>query len=83
MYHVGYHKGHRPSSIRKPPVEPATSITVQHNGVHHGYAYQDKGMAPEVPTTGIKQLETLTGVKVKRVRHDGAKKYVTNGLKAW
>jgi len=32
MYHVGYHKGHRPSSIREPPVEPATSITVQHAG---------------------------------------------------
>jgi len=30
MYHVGYHKGHRPSSIREPPVEPATSITVPH-----------------------------------------------------
>ena len=30
MYHVGYHKGHRPSSIREPPVESATSITVQH-----------------------------------------------------
>jgi len=29
MYHVGYHKGHRPSSIRKAPVESATSITVQ------------------------------------------------------
>jgi len=29
MYHVGYHKGHRPSSIREPPVESATSITVQ------------------------------------------------------
>jgi len=30
MYHVGYHKDHRPSSIRKPLVESATSITVQH-----------------------------------------------------
>jgi len=29
MYHVGYHKGHRTSSIREPPVESATSITVQ------------------------------------------------------
>jgi len=33
--------------------------------------------------TRIKQLEMLTGVKVKRVRHDGAKEYVTNDLKAW
>jgi len=40
------------------------------------------GMAPEVLKTRIKQLETLTGVKVKRVRHDGAKEYVTNDLKA-
>jgi len=30
MYHVGYHNGHRPSSIREPPVESATSITEQH-----------------------------------------------------
>jgi len=29
IYHVGYHKGHRPSSIREPPVETATSITVR------------------------------------------------------
>jgi len=29
MYHVGYHKGHRPTSIRIPLVEPATSITFQ------------------------------------------------------
>jgi len=29
MYHVRYQKGHRPSSFREPPVEPATSITVQ------------------------------------------------------
>jgi len=42
-----------------------------------------KGMAPEVLKMRIKQLETLTGVEVKRVRHDGAKEYVTNDLKAW
>ena len=30
MYHVGYHEGHRPSSIREPPVESPTSITVRH-----------------------------------------------------
>jgi len=32
MYHLGYHKGHRPSSIRDPPVESATSTTSQHWG---------------------------------------------------
>ena len=42
-----------------------------------------KGMAPEVLKTRIKQLETLTGVKEKLVRHDGAKEYVTNDLKPW
>jgi len=42
-----------------------------------------KGMASEVLKTRIKQLETMTGVKVKRVRHDGAKKYLTHDLKAW
>ena len=42
-----------------------------------------KGMAPEVLKTPIKQLETLTGVTVKRVRHEGAKEHVTNDLKAW
>jgi len=34
MYQVGYHKGHRPSSIREPPVESATSITVQQRGIN-------------------------------------------------
>jgi len=42
-----------------------------------------KGMASEVLKTRIKQLETLTGVKEKLVRHDGAKEYVTNDLKPW
>ena len=32
-----------------------------------------KGMAPDVLETHIKELKTLTGTKVKRVRHDGAK----------
>jgi len=32
MYHERYHKGHRPSSIREPPVKSATSSTVQHHG---------------------------------------------------
>jgi len=44
---------------------------------------QKKGMAPKVFQTRIKQLKTLMGVKVKRVRHDVAKKYVTNDLKTW
>jgi len=41
-----------------------------------------KRMAPEVLKTRIKRLGTLTGVIVKRVRHDGAKEYVINDLKA-
>jgi len=41
------------------------------------------GMASQVLKTRIKQLETLTGVHVKRVRHDGAKEYLTNDVKAW
>jgi len=40
-------------------------------------------MASQVLKTRIKQFETLTGVHVKRVRHDGAKEYLTNDLKAW
>jgi len=42
-----------------------------------------KGMATEVLKTRIKELQTMTGVKVKRVRHDGAKEYLTHDLKAW
>jgi len=42
-----------------------------------------KGMASQMLKKRIKQLETLTGVHVKRVRHDGAKEYLTNNLKAW
>jgi len=42
-----------------------------------------KGMASQVLKTRIKQLETLTCVNVKRVRHDGAKENLTNDLKAW
>jgi len=42
-----------------------------------------KGMALDVLKTRIKQLETLTGTKVRRVRHDGDKEYVTKDLKAW
>jgi len=40
------------------------------------------GKAPKVLKTRIKHLETLTGVTVKRVRHDSAKQYVTHDLKA-
>jgi len=42
-----------------------------------------KGMAPDVLTTRIKQLERQTGVIVKRVRRESTKKYVTTDLKAW
>ena len=42
-----------------------------------------KGMASQVLKTRIKQLETFTSVHVKRVRHDGAKEYLTNDVKAW
>jgi len=31
----------------------------------------------------MKTLETLTGLKVKRVRHDGAMEYVSHDLRAW
>jgi len=41
-----------------------------------------KEMAPDVLKPHIKQLETLTGIKVKRVRHHAAKKYVTMDVKA-
>ena len=44
MYHVGYHKSHRPSSIREPPVESATSITVQHRLVHSGETWPTLSM---------------------------------------
>jgi len=42
-----------------------------------------KGMVPDVIKARITQLETLTGLKIKRVRHDGAKEYVSHDLKAW
>jgi len=37
MYHLGYHRGHRPSSIRESPVDLAMSISVQQK-------VQDKNM---------------------------------------
>jgi len=42
-----------------------------------------QGMVPDVLKARIKQLETLNGLKVKRVRHDGAKQYVSRDLQAW
>ena len=42
-----------------------------------------EGMAPDELNTRIKQLEILTGTKVKRVYHVGAKEYVSKDLKAW
>ena len=33
LYHLGYHGGHRPSSIREPQVESETTITVQHSSL--------------------------------------------------
>jgi len=42
-----------------------------------------KGMVPDVIKARITHLETLIGITVKRVRHDGAKEYVSHDLKAW
>jgi len=39
-----------------------------------------KGMAPNVLKARTNQLETLSGAKVKLVRHDGAKEYLTKNL---
>jgi len=44
---------------------------------------KSEAMVPDVLKSRIKQLETLTGLKVKRVRHDGAKVYVSRDLQAW
>jgi len=44
---------------------------------------KSKVMVPDVLKARIKQLETLTGLKVKRVRHDGAKEDVSRDLQAW
>ena len=37
-----------------------------------------KGMVPDVIKTRNNKLETLTGLSVKRLRHDGAKEYVSH-----
>jgi len=42
-----------------------------------------KDMATEMLKTRIMELETMTGVNLMRVRHDGAKEYLTHDVKAW
>jgi len=42
-----------------------------------------KGMVSDVIKTRMTQLETLARLKVKRVRHNGAREYVSHDLKAW
>jgi len=42
-----------------------------------------KGILPDVIQARTTQLATLTGLKVKRGRHDSAKEYVSHDLKAW
>jgi len=42
-----------------------------------------KKMGPGVIKARKRHLETLTGLKEKRVRHGGAKEYVSHDLKAW
>jgi len=44
---------------------------------------KSKGMVPDVLKARIKHLETLTGLQVKRVCHDGAKEDVSRDLQAW
>jgi len=44
---------------------------------------KSKGMVPDVLKARIKQIEAQTGLKVKRVRHDGAKEYIGRDLQAW
>ena len=44
---------------------------------------KSKGMVTDVLKARIKQLKTLTGLKVKRARHDGAKEYVSRDPQAW
>jgi len=44
---------------------------------------KSKGMVPDVLKARIKQRVTLTGLQVKRVRHDGAKEYGSRDFQAW
>jgi len=44
---------------------------------------KSKGMVLDVLKARIKPLETLTGLRVKRVRHDGANEYVSRDLQYW
>jgi len=42
-----------------------------------------RGMVSDVIKTRMTQLETLARLKVKRVRHNGAREYVSHDIKAW
>jgi len=42
-----------------------------------------KDMATEMLKTRIMELEPMTGVNLMRVRHNGAKEYLTHDVKAW
>ena len=44
---------------------------------------KSQGMVPDVLKARIKQLDTLTGLKGKRDRTDGAKEHVSRDLQAW
>jgi len=65
MYHVGYHTGHQPSSIRKSPVESATSITVEQETVSGAQVPQmgiDPGRHQPIqmtPSTHVKYPEAI------------------------
>jgi len=61
VYHLGYHRGHRPSSIREPPVESATSITVQQFSPS-----QEIGVEPGGSRCKTRTSTTLPAVCCKR-----------------
>jgi len=60
-----------------------TTALEDFTGLIRATPIKTKGMALQVLKTRFMQLGTLMGVKIKRVRHDGAKEYVTDDLKAW
>jgi len=60
-----------------------TTLMEDSTGLITATPIKTKGMVPDVIKARIAQLETLTGLKVKRVRHDGAKEYVSHDLKEW